>query len=61
MWLCGQEEELKKFRAQVELFSKQQGVWHGPDAQGAPTRRGSGLEEDSKMEVEEAMDCKKNG
>ena len=26
-WLCGQDEELKKLRAQVELRSKQQGVW----------------------------------
>ena len=36
-------------RAQVELLSKQQGVWLGQDAQGAL---------DSKMEVEEEMDCK---
>ena len=47
--------------AQVQLLSKQQGVWHGQDAQGAPSRRGSDLEEDSKLEVEEEMDAGKIG
>ena len=34
-------------------------MWHDQDAQGAPTLRGSGLEEDCKMEVEVETDCKK--
>ena len=54
-----QEEEIEKLRAQVELLRKQQRVEKGPEAQGEPTRRGSGLEEDCKMEVEEEIDCKK--
>ena len=45
-------------RAQVELLSEQQGVWPDQDARGAPTRRGCGLEEDCKMEVEEETHCK---
>ena len=44
-----QEEELKKLRAQVELLSKQQSGWKGQATQGVPTRRGSGLEEDCKV------------
>ena len=51
-----QEEELKRLRAQVE---KQQSAWKRQEAQGVPTRRGSGLEDDCKMEVEEETDCKK--
>ena len=54
-----QEEEIKKLRAQVELLRMQQRVEKGPETQGEPTRRGSGLEEDCKMEVEEEIDCKK--
>ena len=50
---------IKKLRAQVELLSKQQSAWKGQEAQGVPTRRGSGLEEDCKMEVEEETDNKK--
>ena len=46
-----QEEEVKKLRAKVELLSKQQGACEGQETQGEPTRRGSGLEEDCKMEV----------
>ena len=41
------------------MLSKQQGVWHDQDARGAPSRRGSGFEEDCKMEVEEETKCKK--
>ena len=48
-WSGGQEEELKKLRAQVALPRQQHGVWDGQDAQGALTRGGSGLDEDSKM------------
>ena len=55
----GQEEETKKLRAQVELLRKQQRVEKGLEAQGEPTRRGRGLEEDCKMEVDEEVDCKK--
>ena len=49
-----QEDELKKLRAQVELLSKQLRVGKGPETQGEPTRRGSGLEEDCQIEVEAA-------
>ena len=44
-----QEEELKKLRTQVELLSKQQSVEKGPEMEGEPTRRGSGLEEDCQL------------
>ena len=54
-----QEEEIEKLRAQVELLRKQQSAEKGPEAQGETTRRGRGLEEDCKMEVEEEIDCKK--
>ena len=39
-WPGGQDEELKKLRAQVENAQpSRQGVWHGQDARGAPSRR----------------------
>ena len=41
------------------LLRKQQRVEKGPEAQEEPTRGGSGLEEDCKMEFEEDIDCKK--
>ena len=53
------QEEEEELRAQVELLRKQQRVEKGPETQGEPTRRGSGLEEYCKMEVEEEIDCKK--
>ena len=54
-----QEEENKKLRVQVELLRKQRRVEKGQEAQGEPTRRGSGPEEDCKMEIEEEkVDCK---
>ena len=54
-----QEEEIKKLRAQLELLRKQQKMDKGSETQGEPTRRGSGLEEDCKMEVAEEIDSKK--
>ena len=45
--------------AQVELFSKRQSVRKGQEARGVQTRRGSGLQEDCKMEIEEETNCKK--
>ena len=38
---------------------KQHRGWKGRETQREPTRRGSGLEEDCKMEVEEETDCTK--
>ena len=52
-------EDSHQLRAPVELLSKQQSAWEGQETQGVPTRRGSGLKEDCKMEVEEETDCKK--
>ena len=49
----------KKLPAQVELLSKQQGVWPGQEERGAPTRRGNVLDEDCKMEVEKTDSKKK--
>ena len=54
-----EEEELKRLRANVELLGKQQRWSKGLETHGEPTRRGSGLEEDRKMEVGEGTDCKK--
>ena len=51
------KSDIQGLRAQVELLSKPQGVWPDQDARG-PRRRGSGLEEDCKIEVEEETDCK---
>ena len=53
-----QEEEIKKLRAQVEILRKHQRMEKGSETQGEPTRRGSGLEEGCKIEVEEEIDCK---
>ena len=43
----------------MELLSKQQKWGKGPKTQGEQTRRGSGLEEDCKMDIEEETNCKK--
>ena len=40
-------------------FSKQQRMEKGLEMQGEPRRRGSGLEEGCRMDVEEETDCKK--
>ena len=53
------QEEEEELREQVELLRKQQRVEKGPETQGEPTRRGSGLEEYCKMEVEEEIDRKR--
>ena len=54
----GQQEEIKRLRAQVELLSKQQGMGKSPEEPGEPARRGS-LEDGCKMEFDEETDCKK--
>ena len=54
-----QQEKIKRLRAQGELLSKQQGTGKSLEKPGEPSRRGSGLEEGCKMEIEEATDCKK--
>ena len=46
-------------RAKVELLSEQQRLGNAPETHGEPTRRGSGVEVDCKMQVEEDTDCKK--
>ena len=52
----GDQENL---RVQEELLRKQQRMEKGSETQREPSRRGSGLEEDCKMEVEEENDCNK--
>ena len=54
-----QEGQIKELREQVEWFRKQRGE-AGQEGQSGPTRRGSGLEEDWRMEVEEEFDNGEN-
>ena len=53
------EAEIKELRAQVEQLRRQQRGVAGPEGQGDPTRRESGLEEDWNMDVEEEVENNK--
>ena len=55
----GQQEEIKKLRAQVELLSTQQGAEKSPEESSEPARRRSGLDEGCRLEVEEEVQSKK--
>ena len=54
----GQQEEIKRLRAQVELLSKQQGA-ESLEEPSKQARRGSDLEEGCLMEVEEEVQSTK--
>ena len=55
----GQQEEIKRLRAQFELLSKQRKAVKSLEESSESARRGSDLDEGSRMEVEEEVQSKK--